>query len=220
MTAQMSDHRTEEIDAALTELRAGAESWRALSLTGRRELLEAVGRSVAAAAQEWVSTAARYKGLDPDSPLVGEEWLSGPYAVLTALAALGESLRALEHGGSPVDGFKVGVAPGNRVTVRVMPHGIFDSLLLSGFSADVWMQPGVTADQVRAEAGLGQLTPQASGGVGLVLGAAGRALRAFRPQPGGGAEAQPGDGCDPARVPQGVCASCRCRLPADRHGGR
>src|ERR1700712_2211152 len=107
MTAQMSDHRTEQIDTALTELEVGAERWRALSLTGRRELLEAVRSSVAAAAQEWVSTAARYKGLDSDSPLVGEEWLSGPYAVLTGLSALVESLQALEHGGSPVDGFRL-----------------------------------------------------------------------------------------------------------------
>ena len=28
MTAQMSDHRTEQIDTALTELAAGAERWR------------------------------------------------------------------------------------------------------------------------------------------------------------------------------------------------
>jgi aldehyde dehydrogenase (NAD(P)+) len=171
MTTQMSDHRTEQIDTALTELRAGAERWRVLSLTGRRGLLEALGTSVAAVAEEWVSTAARFKGLDLNSPLVGEEWLSGPYAVLSGLSALVESLRALEHGGSPVDGFELGTAPGNRVTVRVMPHGIFDSLLLSGFSADVWMQPGVTADQVRAEAGLGQLAPEVGGGIGLVLGA-------------------------------------------------
>ena len=34
--------------------------------------------------------------------------MSGPYAVLTGLSALAESMRALEHGGSPVDGFDLG----------------------------------------------------------------------------------------------------------------
>ncbi len=171
MTAQLSDQRTHEIDATLAELTAGIDRWASLTLTGRRELLEAVGASVAAAAQEWVNTAAGYKGLAPDSPLVGEEWTSGPYAVLTGLSALAETMRALESGGSPVDGFEWGAAPGGRVSVKVLPHGIFDELLLSGFSADVWMQPGVTREQVSAEAGLGQRTPGVTGGVGLVLGA-------------------------------------------------
>ena len=159
MTAQLSDQRTDKIDSALADLTAGAGRWAALGLTGRRELLEAVGSAVAAVAPEWVSVAAGYKGLPPESPLMGEEWLSGPYAVLTGLSALAESMRALEADGSPLDGFDLGTAPGNRLSVKVLPHGIFDELLLSGFSADVWMQPGVTAEQVRAQAGLGQRTP-------------------------------------------------------------
>ena len=171
MTAQLSDQRTDKIDSALADLTAGAGRWAALGLTGRRELLEAVGSAVAAVAPEWVSVAAGYKGLPPESPLMGEEWLSGPYAVLTGLSALAESMRALEADGSPLDGFDLGTAPGNRLSVKVLPHGIFDELLLSGFSADVWMQPGVTEEQVRAQAGLGQRTLGVTGGVGLVLGA-------------------------------------------------
>ncbi len=171
MTAQIFQQSTAPIETALTELAAGATRWADLSLTGRRELLESTSRSVAAHAAEWVSVASAYKGLDPDSPLVGEEWTSGPYAVLTSLAALAESVRALESGGSPVDGFEFGTAPGGRVTVKVLPHGIFDLLLLNGFSAQVWLRPGVTATQVRAQAGLGQRTPQAGGGIGAVLGA-------------------------------------------------
>ena len=171
MTAQLFDQTTEPIDKALVELTAGSSGWTAMGLTARRELLETLSRTVAAAAAEWVRVATGYKGLASDSPLVGEEWISGPYAVLTGLSALTASLRALEAGGSPVDGFGIGSAPGGRVTVKALPHGIFDELLLNGFSAQVWMQPGVTAAQVRAEAGLGQLTPTVSGGVGVVLGA-------------------------------------------------
>jgi aldehyde dehydrogenase (NAD(P)+) len=57
------------------------------------------------------------------------------------------------------------------VAVDVLPHTVFDRLLLSGFSAEVWMPPGVSADTVRARAGLNAREPTRSGGVGVVLGA-------------------------------------------------
>lgn len=171
MTTQVSDTSTERLDAGLSDLTAGAQRWATLDLAGRRRLLEALSTSIAGQATEWVEVAARFKGLPADSPLVGEEWLSGPYAVLTAVTALTDTLLALEAGRSPVDGFPLGTAPGGRVTVKVLPHNIFDRLLLNGFSAEVWMQPGVTAEQTRSGAGLGQRTPTAGGGVGVVLGA-------------------------------------------------
>ncbi len=171
MTTQVSDASTEQMDAALSDLTAGAERWAALDLGARRALLEALSTSIAAQATVWVEVAARIKGLPAHSPLVGEEWLSGPYAVLTAVNALADTLLALEAGRSPVDGFSLGTAPGGRVTVKVLPHNIFDQLLLNGFTAEVWMQPGVTPDQTRSRAGLGQRTPTVGGGVGVVLGA-------------------------------------------------
>lgn len=171
MTTQVSDSTSEMLDAALADLAAGERRWLELGVSDRRAILAEVSESVTAGGAEWVLAAAGYKGLDADSPLIGEEWMSGPYAVLTALAALGETLAALEAGNSPADGFEMVAAPGNRIGVNVLPHSVFDSLLLSGFSAQVWMSPGVSKDQIRSRAGLGQLTPQVSGGIGVVLGA-------------------------------------------------
>lgn len=48
-------------------------------------------------------------------------------------------VKALEKNRSPVDGFSVRAAPGGRVPVRVLPHSVWDQLLLNGFSAAVWM---------------------------------------------------------------------------------
>ncbi|MDO8383859.1 MAG: aldehyde dehydrogenase family protein [Microbacterium sp.] len=53
----------------------------------------------------------------------------------------------------------------------ILPHDAHEALLLNGFSAEVWMPPGVTETTVRERAGLGQLHPGDNGGVGLVLGA-------------------------------------------------
>ncbi|MFI7585527.1 aldehyde dehydrogenase family protein [Spongisporangium articulatum] len=162
---------TSSLDAALIALSTSEATWAATDLRARRALLEQVHELIGRHAQEWVDAAVGVKGLSHSSPLVGEEWLSGPYAMLTGLTALADSLKAIEKGKSPVDGFKLGTAPGGRVTVRVTPHGLYDRLLLSGFTADVWMKPGVDAQTVRRQAGLSELDPTNTHGVAVVLGA-------------------------------------------------
>ncbi|WP_381557676.1 aldehyde dehydrogenase family protein [Streptomyces eurythermus] len=91
--------------------------------------------------------------------------------MLTSPGALAASITALEEDRSPVDGFSFGQAPGGRVTVRVLPHSVWDRLLLNGFSAEVWMPPGTTEKEVREQAGLAQRHPADTAGVGVVLGA-------------------------------------------------
>ena len=152
-------------------LERGERGWRALALAGRASLLSDLTATVAEHARGWVEAASAIKRLRPGSPLVGEEWFSGPYPVLACAAALRESLQALSGGGSPVDGFSFVRAPGGRVGVRVLPHTIFERLLFSGFQVDVWMAPGVEESTVRARAGLAQRTPADTRGVALVLGA-------------------------------------------------
>ncbi|MEU2654533.1 aldehyde dehydrogenase family protein [Streptomyces sp. NPDC007325] len=160
-----------KIDQAVDDLVRGEAAWAACDRAKRRELLERMHAATAGHAEEWVRAAAAYKRLPEDSPLVGEEWITGPYPVLTSLGALTASIEALEESRSPVDGYSFGRAPGGRVSVRVLPHSIWDQLLLNGFSAEVWMPPGVTEDEVRKRAGLALLRPAETRGVGVVLGA-------------------------------------------------
>ena len=159
------------LDRAIAELAQGSDRWAATTLPARADLLARTAASVGAEAERWVAAAARAKGLEPASPLIGEEWLSGPYGVLTSLSALERTVRAVADGRSPLFRRRTGKAPGGRLTVPVLPHSAYDGLLLHGFRADAWLRPGVTALQAQARAGLGQLTPTIAGGVGLVLGA-------------------------------------------------
>jgi acyl-CoA reductase-like NAD-dependent aldehyde dehydrogenase len=158
-------------DASIADLKVGLKTWSHLTLGQRARLVERLHDSVAAVAEEWADVASTSKGLEPGHPLRGEEWLAGPYAVLTALEAYQSTLRALAKGDSPLKGVKMDAAPGDRVRAHVFPLGLVDGLLLSGFTGEVWFEPGVTADEARRTAGLAQLSPTAPGGVGLVLGA-------------------------------------------------
>nr|WP_314145183.1 aldehyde dehydrogenase family protein [uncultured Rhodococcus sp.] len=162
---------TEAVDSALAALSEGVENWGRLTLAERRALLERVHALTTAHAQEWVTAAASIKELDASSSLVGEEWLSGPYSFLNGLGTVAHTLAALEAGTSPLAGATFGTAPGGRTTVSVLPLNIFERLLLNGFTAEVWLKPGIDRATAQRTAGLAQLDPTRTAGIGVVLGA-------------------------------------------------
>ncbi|MGC4962701.1 aldehyde dehydrogenase family protein [Gordonia sp. DT101] len=168
-THQTADHR-DLIDAALSDLSAGEKAWAGLPLLKRADLLDRVRALTGTHGADWVAASASIKRLGPHSALLGEEWMSGPYAFATGLGAAAQTLRDLVAGRSPVADASFGTAAG-QTTVRVLPSSVYDSLLLSGFTADVWLRPGVDAAQAKAAAGLAQLDPTVTGGIGVVLGA-------------------------------------------------
>ncbi|MDL5487109.1 aldehyde dehydrogenase family protein [Microbacterium wangruii] len=167
----LSDAQRAPLDTAVAELATGTRVWARLTLAQRRKMLQRIRAAVVSVAEEWADVAATSKDLEPGHPLRGEEWLSGPYAALVALDAYIETLGALLRGASPLDGLKVDEAPGGRVRVHVLPTSGIDALLLSGYTGEVWLQPGVSAGEAARTAGLGQLPGAPEGGVGLVLGA-------------------------------------------------
>jgi acyl-CoA reductase-like NAD-dependent aldehyde dehydrogenase len=160
-----------EADAVVARMAAGETAWARTSLGERARLLERFGELVDEHAEEWVRTAADIKQLPPESPLVGEEWISGPWAVLGYVHALHRTLAVLDAGGDPLAGFPVRQTRGDQVAVTVLPSNTFERLLLNGFRAEVWMSPGVRDEDLRETLGLGQRDPEATDGVALVLGA-------------------------------------------------
>ncbi len=170
-SAALADATRAELDDAIAAVGSGARTWSLLTLDQRARLFERVRAAVVACAEEWATVAARSKGLDESSPLFGEEWLAGPYAVLGAIDGYVSTLRALARGASPLDGVKTDAAPGGRVRAHVFPAERIDRLLLSGFTGEVWFEPGVSARQAADSAGLGQRHPAGQASVGLVLGA-------------------------------------------------
>lgn len=159
------------LDEQIALLEEGSRVWVALTLDQRARLLRRVRDAVGTVAAEWADLATTSKGLEPGHPLSAEEWLGGPYAIISLLDALRETLHALAAGRSPLDGVALGTAPGGRLRAHTFPLNGTERLLLSGFSGEVWFRPGVSAGDARREAGLAQLDPTRPGGVGLVLGA-------------------------------------------------
>jgi aldehyde dehydrogenase (NAD(P)+) len=160
-----------EIERSLNELHEGARGWVALSTAHKADLLEAVRESVYREAPRWAAAGAKAKGLT-GTPLAGEEWLSGPWALLYALGRYIRTLRAIARNGAPpIPPRNIHQRADGQVFVDVFPNGIYDRLLLSGIRAEVWMQPGVTPQNLAESTAVWYKLQAPKPRVALVLGA-------------------------------------------------
>src|SRR6185369_5032627 len=83
----VAPHRSEPaaIERDLQVLDAHKQAWAALPPGKKRELFAEVTSATARVAERWVQAAVRAKGIPDGSPLAGEEWASGPWAMLCGL---------------------------------------------------------------------------------------------------------------------------------------
>ncbi|MFT6605986.1 MAG: aldehyde dehydrogenase (NAD(P)+) [Halocynthiibacter sp.] len=160
------------LDVALEELSAAKQSWAQTSIAERIAVLMEIKDCLLAVSEGWAETAARKKLIPAGSSLAGEEWISGPYAVMGACNGLLETLSKME-GKTFLKSLKTRETQSGRTAVRVLPHNIWEHLLFSGVTAEVWMEKGVTKSNLaEATAQAYDTAPSARvGKVALVLGA-------------------------------------------------
>jgi aldehyde dehydrogenase (NAD(P)+) len=138
-----------QVDADLAELRSGARRWAALGVSAKIALLLECRDGVYRQAGRWTAAAAEAKGLT-GVPLAGEEAISGPWAVLRALSAYVQTLRDIDrYGRVPIDPRRIRLGSDGQTIVDVFPNDAYDRILLDGIRAEVWMQPGVTPQNLQ-----------------------------------------------------------------------
>ena len=159
-------------DSDLKVLDAAKHDWARTSLQERIKILNDIKESLMGASEDWVQSAGRAKGIPEGSSLLGEEWISGPYALMSCCNGLIDTLSKME-GKTFLDGLKKRNLPSGQTAIRVVPHSIWDQLLLSGVKADVWMQKGVNPSNLKENTATAYDIPtdQRVGKVALVLGA-------------------------------------------------
>lgn len=157
-----------QLDAAVEQLSERRAAWVAVPPAARIGLIHELRRDVAAVADAWAGAVAEAEGLDPSE--ASEEWIAGPYLVLRQLRLLGTSLRGIERRGAPRIPGPIITRPDGRVSARVVPIDRFDRLMYPRVSAEVWMEPDVSADELAQTQAIAYRHPD-GGGVCLVLGA-------------------------------------------------
>ncbi len=160
------------LDLALQDLQKGKTTWAGTGTADRIAVLAQIKDRLMEVAQIWAETAAAKKLIPAGSPLLGEEWTSGPYTLMSACNLLIKTLSQIDGKGH-IAGLPIRDLPGGQIAATVLPRTIWDRLLLSGVRAEVWMAPGVTRQNLADNtAGRYDVPPgQRQGGVSLVLGA-------------------------------------------------
>ncbi len=160
-----------EIDRSLDALRDGARRWVQLTPDAKARLFERVRDATYAQAERWAHAASDAKGLS-GTPVAGEEWISGPWAVLYALNRYIRTLREIQRFGTPqIPRDRIRTRADGQVVVDVFPNGPYDSLLLNGIRAEVWMQRDVTPATLSETMGVWYKRPDHEPRIALVLGA-------------------------------------------------
>ncbi|MBL4813733.1 MAG: aldehyde dehydrogenase family protein, partial [Rhodobacteraceae bacterium] len=166
----MPDMEQAALDADLHTLTDGKEAWARTSIAERRAVLLEVKTALMPVAAMWAETAARHKRIPDGSPLVGEEWLSGPYALMQVCNELRKTLGQME-GKRFLNRLKTRTTVTGQLAVRVTPQNALDRIILSGITAEVWMQDGVSDLAANTANCYAQPPEMRKGKVALVLGA-------------------------------------------------
>jgi hypothetical protein len=159
------------LELAVEELRARAAEWVALPVAERIALVEELQHDVARVSERWATLSLQAKGIAPDEPTAGEEWITGPYLVLRNLRLLRRSLADIASHGRPTIPGRAFTRPNGQVVVRIFPADIWDRLLYRGFTGEAWMQPGLTLEELPESQAVAYHEDGEGGKVVLVLGA-------------------------------------------------
>ena len=169
--AVLTDDWKAEVDAKVATLAAHKGEWAETSVERRLGYLRELRARTHAVAEPWVEAAAMAKGVAVDSGAAGEEWLSGPWALLYGINCYIESLSQLQRNGTTRPPGKVRTRPDGQVIAAVFPSDVFNTLLFNGVRGEVWMEPGVNAAELEASMAGAYKRPRPAGAVALVLGA-------------------------------------------------
>src|SRR5246127_3795726 len=160
------------LDLALEDLRSGAPGWANLPLRAKIAMLEALPPRIVDVAPRMAAAATEAKGIGPTSAWVAEEWTTNIWTLVQAINTQILVLKRVLAGQEPVNAGAVHTRPDGQVVVDVFPVTGYDRLLLNGYQAQVWIEPGVSAEQTRAQAAaLYRGTDASDPEVCLVLGA-------------------------------------------------
>jgi hypothetical protein len=159
------------LDQAIADVTAHARDWARTSPSERADLLAQIVRDTYEVAEEWTAAGCAAKGYDPSSPEGGEELFSGVGTFIPMVQAFRQSMLDLAATGRPQYPGPVQHKPGDRIAIQVAPATLFDKILFSGVSGEVWMEPGVTESDVQHSQAAIYRDPDEHVGVSLVLGA-------------------------------------------------
>jgi hypothetical protein len=170
-TAASVEADTAALDAIVEAVAGRSAAWARTDAAARADLLQQVITDTVAEQDEWLAAACRAKGLTPGTTEAGEELSSGLGTFVRMARLLRDALRDIAKDGKPAIAGPVREAADGRLRVQVFPAGAFDRITFPQTTAEIFMQPGVTRDNLVSGQAAAYADPDAHAGTALVLAA-------------------------------------------------
>ena len=88
---------TDRLDEDVATLKRQKDVWARLPVSEKFHHIMEMRRKLGEVADRWVQATAQAKGLSQNSPLIGEEWASGPWSLAHGLNRYADTFYALER---------------------------------------------------------------------------------------------------------------------------
>lgn len=159
----------EEMDIAVQALQEQKQAWVRTTLQDRITLLDELTHDFTVTAPHWVDACLQAKGLSAEHP--AEEWAVGPWPVLKTLSQLRQSILDIEATGHPKIPGPVTTRPDGQVVAQIFPQTLYDRILFTGVTAELWMEPDVSKKSLTETQAIAYRDAIHPGKVALVLAA-------------------------------------------------
>ncbi|NIM95667.1 MAG: aldehyde dehydrogenase family protein [Anaerolineales bacterium] len=160
----------ETIEEAIHTCKSQKNKWLQVGIEERITILEQITRDLASVGERWVDESINAKGIPKNSYGHGEEWFIFSFA-LRAARLLRRSLDDIQNHGRPRIPGKVYSRPDGQVVAQVFPQTWENRLFFQSTTGEVWMQPGVTTEEVFQSQARAYTEKNFEGKVALVLAA-------------------------------------------------
>ncbi len=158
-----------EMDSALADLTAHKDAWLAVSVSERIQILDEIARRLDGVAERWAVFSAEAKGYGAGHAVEGDEWAMFA-GVPRNILRLKEVLNDVKTNGRPQ--LPAGFTTRNgQLTVQTFPIQALEKTVFAGYSAEVWLEPGVSEQDALASQAKIYHDQRQTGKVSLALGA-------------------------------------------------
>ncbi len=158
-----------EIDEALQALQDKKDTWVALGIQQRIDILDEIAKDMQTVADRWAGAGIEAQDLQTNSAGIGEKYLLVSLVHRLVRLTRQSLLDIQQFGRSRIPG-PVNQRPNGQITAQVFPQSWYDRLSMMGITGEVWMMSGTPVVDGRPPQASIYHGQEREGKVALVLG--------------------------------------------------
>lgn len=142
-----------EIAEACESLHLNREKLQSATPLDKAVLIRRCMEATLPLAAEWVALGCQAKGIDLNSPTAADEWIPGPMVTLRGMRLYAQTLESFVRNGKIPLKKEPSQNAWGKTVVPVFPTDFWDAMLYAGISAEVWMEPGISPEDLEFHSG-------------------------------------------------------------------